>query len=170
MSRKKHSLYKEKQLFGRRAVLPDLKYNSTNITRFINNLMLDGKKMVAQKAVYIALERMAKEQLTDKSPAEVMDHIISLIKPDVIVRSKRVRGATYQVPLDMNTSEYRQFSALSIGIKWMVAAIRSRKNKPLHIKIFDEFVAIVKGEGNTINKRNETKRAAQSNIAFAHLG
>ena len=173
MSRKNKSLYNASPIYGHRSLLPDAKYNSILIHKMVNNLMLNGKKMIAQNAVYYALEKIASSNsdiLESKHPSDIMTAVINAAKPSVVVRSKRVRGATYQVPLDLTTNDYRKSSAISIGIKWRRNAIRARKNNTLKEKVYLEFLAILKkDQSQALSKKDEVRRSAESNIAFSHL-
>jgi small subunit ribosomal protein S7 len=141
----------------------DPRYEDPTVSKFVNCLMLDGKKTTAQKIFYDALELVA-TRIKDKEPIEVFQAAINNIKPRVEVRSKRVGGATYQVPMEV--SRKRQ---LSLAIRWLLATVRGKKGRPAHRKLADELTAAYRGEGEAIKKREDTHRMAEANKAFAHF-
>ncbi|MHC4861549.1 MAG: 30S ribosomal protein S7 [Planctomycetota bacterium] len=142
---------------------PDPKYGSLLASRFINCLMQDGKKSVAQRAFYAALDLIG-ERIKDKEPLEVFTQAVESVKPRVEVRSKRVGGATYQVPMEV--SRKRQ---LSLSIRWILSSARGKKGRPMHRRLADEFMAAYRGEGEAMKKREDTHRMAEANKAFAHF-
>jgi small subunit ribosomal protein S7 len=142
---------------------PDPRYGDPIISKFINCLMQDGKKTTAQKIFYDALAVVA-SRIKDKEPHEVFLAAVNNIKPRVEVRSKRVGGATYQVPMEV--SRKRQ---LSLAIRWLLSTVRNKKGRPAHRKLADEVVAAYRGEGEAIKKREDTHRMAEANKAFAHF-
>lgn len=149
----------------KRRIEVDLVYGSRLLVKLINRSMYDGKKSVAQKEVYRALE-MIKEK-TGKNPIEVFDLAIENIKPEMEVRARRVGGAAYQVPMPVR-GERRE----SLAIRWMVNAARSRSNSEFHTyaeKIAQEILDASNNEGNAIKKRQEMERQAESNKAFSHF-
>ncbi|EMI15519.1 30S ribosomal protein S7 [Rhodopirellula maiorica SM1] len=131
--------------------------------KFINCLMLDGKKTTAQRVFYDALEEVGKRN-TDAEPIEIFEAALENIKPYIEVRSKRVGGASYQVPMQVNRSRQQ-----SLAIRWLLAAVRDKKGRPMHLKLADEVLAAYKKEGVAYTKRENTHRMADANKAFAHF-
>jgi len=142
---------------------PDVRYGSMLVTKFINNLMHKGKKSVAEKLLYKAME-ILKTRFEDKEPLEVFEAAIANVKPLVEVKSKRVGGATYQVPVEV--SRKRQ---LSLAIRWILVATRSKKGKATYLKLADELTDAYKKQGVSITKRENTHKMAEANKAFAHF-
>ncbi len=125
--------------------------------------MWDGKKTIAQNVFYNALDEI-KKRIPDQEPIEVFTTAVENVKPHIEVRSKRVGGASYQVP--MQVSRQRQ---LSLAIRWILIAIRDKKGRPTHLKLADELTAAYNREGAAITKRENTHRMAEANKAFAHF-
>ena len=142
---------------------PDPRYGSKLASKFINCLMYDGKKSVAMRAFYDALEIIEKK-MPDVSPIDVFTQAVDNVKPSIEVRSKRVGGATYQVPTPVN---YKRQQALSI--RWLLAAIRGRKGRPVAQSMADEFMAAYKREGTAVTTRENVHKMADANKAFAHF-
>ena len=142
---------------------PDPRFNSALASKFINCLMLDGKKTVAQNVFYNALEEIGR-RMPDSTPIEVFEEAIENVKPYVEVRSKRVGGASYQVPMQVNRSRQQ-----SLAIRWVLSAIRDKKGRPTHLKLADEILAAYKKEGTAYTKRENTHRMADANKAFSHF-
>lgn len=142
---------------------PDPKYHSRRLAKFINIMMLDGKKAASQKLMYQALEIIGKKT-SDATPIEVFEKAVENVKPRIEVRSKRVGGANYQVPMPVNSK--RQ---LSLSMRWLRDAIRSGKGRPTHLRAADEIFAAYKGEGSAMNTRENIHRMAEANKAFAHF-
>ncbi len=142
---------------------PDVRYGSMLVTKFINNLMHKGKKSVAEKLFYEAME-LLRTRFEDKEPLEVFEAAIANVKPLVEVKSKRVGGATYQVPIEV--SRKRQ---LSLAIRWILDATRSKKGKATYLKLADELSDAYKKQGVSITKRENTHKMAEANKAFAHF-
>jgi small subunit ribosomal protein S7 len=140
---------------------PDLVYQSDAISRFINTVMLDGKKDTARKVVYDALD-IIKEGGAD--PLETFETAIRNVSPLMEVRSRRVGGANYQVP-----REVPQQRRVSLAYRWLITAARTRKGKPMAQKLADEILLAVKNEGTAIKKKEDMHRMAESNKAFAHF-
>ncbi|MDO4219433.1 MAG: 30S ribosomal protein S7 [Synergistaceae bacterium] len=153
MSRKGH--------IRKRISAPDSVYGNPDITRFINCLMLDGKKSVAEKIFYGALE-LAAERLKMESK-EVYEKAMQNVRPLVEVRPRRVGGATYQVPTEVNPER-----AQALAVRWILNNSRSRKGMPMVERLAREFGDACKGEGGAVKKRDETHRMAEANRAFAH--
>jgi small subunit ribosomal protein S7 len=146
----------------KRQVLPDPKFGSELISRFVNNLMLDGKKNLAYQIVYDALEII--ESKTNENGVEVFERAVDNVMPMVEVRSRRVGGATFQVP-----SEVRPSRRVSVGIKWLVMYTRRRNEKSMKDKLAGELIAASRGEGAAVKKREDTHRMAEANKAFSHF-
>lgn len=144
-----------------RDVMPDPVYNSEMVTRFINKLMYDGKKSVAAKIFYRALD-LIKER-TGEEPLKVFKQAVENAKPLVETKSRRVGGATYQVPVEVNPR--RQ---LSLSMRWLVAAARARGEKTMVERLAAELIAASKNEGAAIKKKEDVHRMAEANKAFAH--
>jgi small subunit ribosomal protein S7 len=149
---------------------PDPRFNDRVLSKFINCVMHEGKKSVAQRVVYDALEqiqaRIEKEKPADFPPTaiEVFNKAIENVKPNVEVRSKRVGGANYQVPMQVNARR-RQ----SLCFRWVLEAVRGEKGKPIADRLAKELFDAAKGEGKAMAKRDETHRMADANKAFAHF-
>jgi len=141
----------------------DKKFNSLSLGKFINYVMWDGKKNTAQNVVYDMLEVLKQKEKTD-NPLEVFETAIKNVTPQVEVRSRRVGGANYQVPYEIRP-ERRTFLAMN----WLIQAARSKKGKPMHLKLADEMLAAIKGEGEAMKKRENTHKMAEANKAFAHM-
>jgi small subunit ribosomal protein S7 len=148
---------------SRKSLVPDARYGSLVVSKFINCLMHDGKKSVAQGVVYDALDIVA-EKIKDASPLEVFTQALDNVKPEVEVRSKRVGGAAYQVPMQVNRNRQQ-----SLAIRWLLLAVREKKGRPTAEKLADELVAAYKREGTAYSKRENVHRMADANKAFAHF-
>ncbi len=140
---------------------PDLEYKSEAITRFINTVMLDGKKDTARTVVYDALEIIKK---TDVDALETFETAIRNVSPLMEVRSRRVGGANYQVP-----REVPQQRRVSLAYRWLINAARAKKGKPMAEKLANEILMAAKNEGEAIKKKDDMHRMAESNKAFAHF-
>ena len=141
---------------------PDPKFNDKLVTRFVNNLMWEGKKSGAYAIFYDALERVGKQ--TGEDGYEVWKKALANITPSVEVRSRRIGGATFQIP-----SEVRPDRKISLSIKWMVRYSRDRNGRSMAEKLANEIVAASKGEGASFKKKEDTHRMAEANKAFAHF-
>lgn len=147
-----------------RQVQPDPRYNDTMVTRFVNMLMYDGKKSVAFDVFYKAMD-IIKERAPEESEYETFQKSLRNIMPAIEVRSRRIGGATFQIP-----TEIRPERRLSIGMKWLINFSRKRSGKGMPGKLAAEVMAAAKGEGAAVKKRDDTHRMADSNRAFAHFG
>ena len=145
----------------KREVLPDAKYGDIVLTKFMNNLMLDGKKSTAEKIVYNALERV--EGKLKRSPIEVFTEALENVKPSVEVRSRRVGGATYQVPV-----EVRPIRREALAIRWLIIAARKRNENTMEERLAGELVDAVNSRGTAVKKREDTHKMADANKAFSH--
>jgi len=144
-----------------RPVLPDPVYGSKVLTKFINAVMLDGKKSVAQKVVYNALERI--ESKTGEKAIEVFNKAMDNVKPVMEVKSRRVGGATYQVPI-----EVRPVRQQSLGIRWIVDAARKRNERTMMERLSNELMDAATEKGAAFKKKEDTYKMAEANKAFAH--
>jgi small subunit ribosomal protein S7 len=145
----------------KRLVLPDAKFGDTVLTKFMNNLMIDGKKSVAESIVYNALDRV--EKRVKRSPIDVFREALDNIKPAVEVRSRRVGGATYQVPVDVRP-ERRE----ALAIRWLIAAARKRNENTMEERLAGELADAVQNRGSAVKKREDTHKMADANKAFSH--
>jgi small subunit ribosomal protein S7 len=146
----------------KRILLPDPKFNDVLVTRFVNNLMYSGKKGVGFQLFYDALERV--EARTKENGLEQWRTALNNVMPAVEVKSRRVGGATFQIP-----SEVRPDRKISVGIKWMISYARKRNEKSMADKLAGEIIAAAKGEGAAVKKRDDTHRMADANKAFSHF-
>ena len=145
----------------KREVLPDAKYGDRVITKFMNNLMIDGKKSVAERIVYNAFERV--EDKLKKAPVEVFHEALDNIKPSVEVRSRRVGGATYQVPVEVRPARRE-----ALAIRWLITAARKRNENTMEERFAGELMDAVNGRGQAVKKREDTHKMADANKAFSH--
>ena len=146
----------------KKVVIPDPIFNSTIIPKLINSIMYDGKKGVAEKIVYEAIDKIKSK--TKEDPINVFNEAISNIRPTVEVRSRRVGGATYQVPVEVKTKR-----AQALAIRWLVDASRKRKDKHMSDKIFNELYDAYEKKGSAVKKKEDVHKMAESNKAFAHF-
>ncbi|MEC7501176.1 MAG: 30S ribosomal protein S7 [Planctomycetota bacterium] len=148
---------------SRKQLVGDPKFGSLLASKFINVLMWDGKKSTAQSVFYKALD-MVGERINEPEPIEVFDTAINNIKPDIEVRSKRVGGASYQVPMQVGRSRQQ-----SLAIRWLLLAVREKKGRPTSQKLADEIVNAYNREGVAMTRRENVHRMAEANKAFAHF-
>lgn len=146
----------------KRKWVPDPVYNDVLVSRLINKLMLKGKRSIAERILYDAFD-IIKEK-TKKNPKEVFEKALENIMPEIEVRSHRVGGATYQVPV-----EVRAERRISLGLRWLVNYSRDRHEKSMSEKLANELLDATKGQGNSVKKKEETHRMAEANKAFAHF-
>ena len=146
---------------ARRDVLPDPLYNSKTVSRLINNIMLDGKKGVAQAIVYDAFE-IIKEK-TGKDPVEVFEDAMNNVMPVLEVKARRVGGANYQVPMEVRP-ERRQ----TLGLRWLTTYSRARNERTMSERLAAEIIDAINGMGGAVKKREDTHKMAEANKAFAH--
>jgi small subunit ribosomal protein S7 len=142
---------------------PDAVYNSKLASKFINCLMWQGKKATAERVFYGALD-LVKKRMPDANPIEVFTQAVEHVKPSVEVRSKRVGGATYQVPMQVNRTRQQ-----SLAIRWIIHAARDKAGRPMSIRLAEELMAAYRREGDAMTKRENTIKMAESNKAFAHF-
>ncbi len=145
----------------KREVLPDAKYGDVILTKFMNNLMFDGKKSVAEGIVYGALDRV--ESKMRRAPVEVFHEALDNIKPSVEVRSRRVGGATYQVPVEVRP-ERRE----ALAIRWLIKASRARNEHTMEERLAGELLDAANMRGSAVKKREDTHKMADANKAFSH--
>ena len=143
-------------------VIPDPKFKSIIIPKLINSIMFDGKKNVAEKIVYEAIEKIKKKSKDE--PIKIFNEAINNIKPTVEVRSRRVGGATYQVPVEVKNKR-----AQALAIRWLVDSARKRKDKNMSDRIFNELYDAYEKKGAAVKKREDVHKMAESNKAFAHF-
>ncbi|HYA76952.1 MAG TPA: 30S ribosomal protein S7 [Burkholderiaceae bacterium] len=146
----------------KREILPDPKYSNTDVTKFINVIMLDGKKAVAERIVYGALAQI--ESKSGKNPLEVFNSAVANVKPMVEVKSRRVGGANYQVPV-----EVRPVRRMALAMRWLREAAKKRGEKSMPLRLAGELIEAAEGRGGAMKKREEVHRMADANKAFAHF-
>ncbi|MBM4000533.1 MAG: 30S ribosomal protein S7 [Planctomycetes bacterium] len=142
---------------------PDSRYGSVLASKFVNCLMDSGKKSIALGVFYDALEEI-RRRMPDREPIDVFHQAVENVKPHIEVRSKRVGGAAYQVPMQVNRNRQQ-----SLAIRWLLIAIREKKGRPTHLKMADEFIAAYNREGAAMTRRENVHRMADANKAFAHF-
>ena len=145
----------------KRIFYPESKYQSLILSKFINFVMHDGKKSTAEKVIYNALDLIKNK--TKEDPIKIFNEAINNIRPNLEVRSRRVGGATYQVPVDVKTKRSQ-----TLALRWLLESSRRRKNKTLSEKLFNELLDASQNKGAAIKKREDTHKMAESNKAFAH--
>ena len=146
----------------KREIIPDFKYNSKLVSKFINIIMLKGKKSIAQKIVYNAIN-MAQETLKQESGLDVFLKALENVKPQVKVKSRRVGGATYQIPVEIDPD-----NQVFLAINWMVQFSRKKKGKPMHVSLANELVDAYNNTGSSVKKKEDTHKMSAANKAFAH--
>ncbi|MBI6630948.1 30S ribosomal protein S7 [Pontibaca salina] len=145
----------------KREILPDAKYGDKVLTKFMNNLMIDGKKSVAERIVYNAMDRV--EGKIKRSPIEVFHEALENIQPSVEVRSRRVGGATYQVPVEVRP-ERREI----LAIRWLITASRARNEHTMEERLAGELLDAVQSRGSAVKRREDVHKMAEANKAFSH--
>ncbi len=146
-----------------RYVQPDPRYNYFLVTKFVNCVMKDGKKRAAFKIFYDAMDEIGK-RIKDKEPLEIFTTAVANVKPLIQVRSRRVGGATYQVPM-----EVKKKRATALAIRWILEASRKKKGRPMFKRLADEFIMAFRREGTAMSTRDAVHKMAEANKAFAHL-
>jgi small subunit ribosomal protein S7 len=146
----------------KRELAPDSKYGSVLVSKLVNYVMFDGKKSIAEKVVYACLDKVAAE--TKQNPIDVFDEALKNITPTVEVKSKRVGGANYQVPMPV-----RGDRRYALAYRWLLIAARGKKGRPMADKLAEELMLAAKNEGEAVKKRADVQRMAEANRAFAHL-
>ena len=150
-----------RRVVAQRVILPDPKYKDESVAKFINTLMLNGKKSIAESVMYRALDQVARR--TKKDPLSVFEEALENVRPQVEVRSRRVGGATYQVPV-----EVRPVRRSALAMRWLVDAARKRGEKSMDIRLANELIEASENRGTAAKKREDTHRMAEANKAFAH--
>jgi small subunit ribosomal protein S7 len=148
----------------KRIILPDPKFKDTLVTKFVNNLMLSGKKQTSYEIFYESIEIISKRMADEPSPLDIFKKALENLTPAVEVRSRRVGGATFQIP-----QEIRPSRRLSLGMKWMILAARKRNDKSMAQKLANEVMAAFNNEGGAYKKKEDTHRMAEANKAFSHF-
>lgn len=151
-----------RRVVAQREILPDPKFKSEKLARFINLSMLSGKKSVAERMIYGALDTVAER--TSSDALEVFDSALDNVKPMVEVKSRRVGGATYQVPV-----EVRPQRQMALAMRWIVETARKRSEKSMHLRLAGELIDAAEGRGGAVKKREDTHRMAEANRAFSHF-
>lgn len=146
----------------KRHIEPDPRFHDVTVTRFVNNIMEGGKKNTARKIVYGAFDIIAAK--LDENPLDVFRKAMQNVAPVLEVRSRRVGGATYQVPVDV-----REERRIALAIRWIKNYARSRRDKSMALRLANELMAAYKGEGSSVKKKEDTHRMAEANKAFAHF-
>ena len=146
-----------------RKVYPDPKFHSEIVSKFINSIMYDGKRSTAEKILYDALDKI-KSKNKNEDPLKVFNTAISNVKPNLECRSRRVGGATYQVPVEVKSKR-----AQALALRWLMEATRKRKNKTMADKLYSEILDASQNKGSAIKKREDTHKMAEANKAFAHF-
>ena len=150
-----------RRVVAKRAILPDPKFNNETLAKFINHVMVNGKKSVAENIVYGALDRITERGAGD--PVETFEKALEAVAPFVEVKSRRVGGATYQVPVEVRPSR-RQ----ALAMRWLVDSARSRGEKSMAARLAGELLDAAEGRGSAVKKREDTHRMAEANKAFSH--
>lgn len=152
-----------RKVVGKRIILPDPKYKSELLAKFINMVMKDGKKSTAEKIVYGALDEIVSRKKSD-DPMSVLDQALEHVRPSVEVKSRRVGGATYQVPV-----EVRAVRRTTLGMRWLIDAAHKRGEKSMAGRLANELVEAAENRGSAVKKREDTHRMAEANKAFSHF-
>jgi len=150
-----------RRVAARRQILPDPKLGNITLAKFINHLMVHGKKSVAERIVYGAMEKI--EERTKQDPLELFEKALETVQPLVEVKSRRVGGATYQVPVEVRPSR-----RMALSMRWLVDAARKRGEKSMALRLAGELVDASEGRGAAVKKREDVHRMAEANKAFAH--
>ena len=145
-----------------RKIYPDPKYGSVVISKFINSIMYDGRRSTAEKILYDALDKI--QAKNNEDPIKIFNSAITNVKPNLEVRSRRVGGATYQVPVEVKANRGQ-----ALALRWLMDATRKRKNKTMADKLYAEILDASQNKGSAIKKREDTHKMAESNKAFAHF-
>ena len=146
----------------KREILPDPKYGNLKLSKFINNLMERGKKSTAEKIIYSALDEISSKAKRD--PLEIFEEALDKVGPQVEVKSRRVGGATYQVPLEVKTSR-----KMALAMRWLVNSAKNRSEKNMSTKLANELIDASEGKGEAVKKRQDTHKMAEANKAFSHF-
>lgn len=150
-----------RRVAAKRDILPDPIYNSNLVTKFINGLMWEGKKAVAEKIFYAAMERLGEK--SGDEPLKAFRRAVDNVKPTLEVKSRRIGGATYQVPLEVNTDRRN-----ALAIRWLVNYARGRNEKTMEDRLVGELLDAINNRGSAVKKKDDVHRMAEANKAFAH--
>lgn len=150
-----------RRIIGQRKILPDPKYGSELLAKFINILMVNGKKSIAENIVYKSLKYLSKKQ--GQNELESFENALNNVRPTVEVKSRRVGGSTYQVPV-----EVRPIRRNALAMRWIVSAARKRSDKSMSLRLYNELSDAIEKKGNAVKKREDVHRMAEANKAFAH--
>ncbi|CAL4324308.1 30S ribosomal protein S7 [Buchnera aphidicola] len=150
-----------RRVVGNREILPDPKFSSVLLAKFINILMVDGKKSLASYIVYTALQKLSEKH--KKNELSIFDEALENVRPVVEVKSRRVGGSTYQVPV-----EVRPIRRDALAMRWIIMSARKRKEKSMFLRLFYELLDVLENKGSAVKKREEVHRMAEANKAFAH--
>ncbi|OUS29567.1 30S ribosomal protein S7 [Gammaproteobacteria bacterium 45_16_T64] len=150
-----------RRVVAKREILPDPKHGSQILAKFINHVMVSGKKSVAEKIVYGALDKVSERG--DLDPVEAFEKALEALRPIVEVKSRRVGGATYQVPVEVRPSR-----RTALAMRWLVDSARKRGEKSMHLRLAGEILDAVEGKGGAVKKREDVHRMAEANKAFSH--
>lgn len=150
-----------RRVVAKREILPDPKFGSQILAKFINHVMVDGKKSTAERIVYGALDKIAER--SKKNPVEVFEKALDSLRPVVEVKSRRVGGATYQVPVEVRPSR-----RTALAMRWLVDSARNRGEKSMPLRLAGEIMDAVEGKGAAMKKREDVHRMAEANKAFSH--
>jgi small subunit ribosomal protein S7 len=148
--------------FKKKIIMPDLKFNDVMVAKFINQIMSDGKKTIAEKIVYGAFDIIEKQTKTE--PVNVFRLAIQNVTPVLEVKPKRVGGATYQVPMEVKGNR-----KLSLAMKWLIISAKSKKGKAMKFKLAEELIDASENKGNSVKKKENVHKMAEANRAFAHF-
>lgn len=146
-----------------RPILPDPRFNDSTVARFVNMMMMAGKKSTAQTIFYTAIEKV-EAKITEEPGIETFKKALNNVMPAVEVKARRVGGATFQIPTEVSPSR-----KVSVGMKWMIKYARARNEKSMSERLANEIIAASKGEGASVKKKDDTHRMADANKAFAHF-
>ena len=161
-SKNQNKFMSRKKKAPRRISYPDPKYRSLTLSKFVNFVMYDGNKSTAEKIIYSALEKI--KQKTKEDPIKIFNGAVNNISPNLEVRSRRVGGATYQVPVEVKSTRSQ-----TLALRWLLEATRKRRNKTMSDKLFNELMDASQRKGAAMKKREDTHKMAESNKAFAHF-
>jgi small subunit ribosomal protein S7 len=150
-----------RKVISSRKILPDPLFSSDLLSKFINILMVDGKKSLAEEIVYCALENLSKK--TGKKPLDSFESALEKVRPIVEVKSRRVGGSTYQVPVEVRPSRRN-----ALAMRWIIKSARKRKDKSMSIRLLNELFDAISNKGNAVKKKEEVHKTAEVNKAFAH--
>jgi len=150
-----------RRVVAKREILPDPKYGNQLLAKFINMVMVSGKKSVAERILYGALDKVAER--SDEEPLEVLEKAMDNVRPTVEVKSRRVGGATYQVPIEVRPNRRN-----SLAMRWLIDAARKRSEKSMAFRLAGELMDAAASRGSAVKKREDTHRMAEANKAFAH--